>query len=133
MKKENQGTSGKNAGKGKGKTPEKAAPRTRPSSAEKTGAQLQRERDFTVHWVDPLALETPAVNDAIYGHIADDAHMDELAESMRRYGTLTPLIVNREGCIISGNRRRSAACRAGLHEVPCYVWDAQHGTGSHRA
>ncbi len=125
MKKQRKGTSGKNAGKAKGKPPEKASPWTSPSGAGKTGSQLQRERDFTVHWVDPLALETPAVNDAIYGHIADDAHMDELAESMQRYGTLTPLIVNREGCIISGNRRRSAACRAGLHEVPCYVWDVK--------
>ena len=86
---------------------------------------MQRERDFTVRWVDPWALETPTVNDAIYGRVADDAHMDDLTESVKRYGTLTPLAINREGYIITGNRRRDAACRAGLHEVPCFVWDVK--------
>ena len=105
--------------------PGKASSRTRPTDPGKSGAQLQRERDFTVRWVDPWALETPHLNDLVYGHVDDDAHMDELTESMKRYGTLTPLCVNREGYIMSGNRRRTAACRAGLHEVPAFVWDVK--------
>ena len=161
MKKQNQGASGKNAEKARGKTPGKASSRssitdpkksasrssitdpkksasrssiTDPKKAasrssitdpKKSAAQLQRERDFTVTWINPCSLKTPTINDAIYGHVDDDAHMDSLTESMRRYGTLTPLAVNLEGYIISGNRRRMAACRAGLHEVPCYVWDAR--------
>ena len=106
----------------------KASPRTSPSAPKNSGAQLQRERDFTVRWVNPWTLETPHVNDLLYGKTTDDPDLDALTESVKRYGTLTPLIVNREGCIISGNRRRSAACRAGLHEVPCYVWDVKAHT-----
>jgi hypothetical protein len=149
MKKENQGASGKNAGKTKGKTPKEASRRTSPTTPkeasrrtspttpkeassspratdpEKTGAQLQRERDYTIRWLDPWMLETPHVNDELYGKTTDDPDLDALTESVKRYGILTPLIVNREGYIASGNRRRSAACRAGLHEVPCYVWDVK--------
>ena len=78
-----------------------------------------------MRWLDPWALETPHVNDLLYGKTTDDPDLDALTESVKRYGILTPLIVNREGYIASGNRRRSAACRAGLHEVPCYVWDVK--------
>ena len=125
MKKENQGASGKNAGKTKGKTPEKASSSPRATDPEKTGAQLQRERDYTIRWLDPWTLETPHVNDELYGKTTDDPDLDALTGSVRKFGILTPLIVNREGYIASGNRRRSAACRAGLHEVPCYVWDVK--------
>lgn len=118
--KKNQTTTGKTSGK--------SASRTSPTKAEKSGAQLQRERDFTVRWLDPWALETPTVNDLLYGKTTDDHGMDSLTESMRRYGTLTPLAVNLEGYIITGNRRRTAACRAGLHEVPAFVWDVKLNT-----
>ena len=87
------------------------------------GEKLQRLRDYAVHFRSPWALETPRVNDAVYGKVTNDAGIDQLVESVRRRGVITPLLVNRKGVIISGNRRCIAACRAGLHEVPCYVWD----------
>lgn len=90
---------------------------------EKRGMKAQRERDFTVRWLDPWTLETPSLNDAIYGTAANDADIKSLVESVKEDGIITPLVVNREGYVISGNRRRAAACRAGLREVPCHVWD----------
>ena len=86
---------------------------------------MQRERDFTVRWLDPWTLETPYVNDLVYGKVTNDPGIDKLAESIKRRGVITPLLVNRKGVVISGNRRRVAACRAGLHEVPAFVWDVK--------
>ena len=85
--------------------------------------RLQRARDYMVHFLNPWTLETPRVNDAIYGKIANDPGLDALTESIRRRGVITPLLVNRHKIVLSGNRRRMAACRAGLREVPCLVWD----------
>ena len=87
------------------------------------GEKLQRSRDYAVHFRSPWELETPCINDAVYGKVTKDASVDQLVESIKRRGVITPLLVNRKGVVISGNRRCVAACRAGLHEVPCYVWD----------
>ncbi len=105
------------------KNPKKSASSPRVTGPKKTGAQLQRERDFTVRWLDPWTLETPPVNDLVYGKVTNDPGIDQLVESVKRRGVITPLLVNRKGVVISGNRRSVAACRAGLREVPCYVWD----------
>ena len=54
----------------------------------------------------------------------DDAHIAELAESIRTKGVLLPLIVRRapEGyVIVAGERRWRAAQRAGLRELPVMV------------
>jgi ParB family transcriptional regulator, chromosome partitioning protein len=58
--------------------------------------------------------------------VFDDAALDELAESIRQYGILQPLTVRpREGGyeLIAGERRLTAARRAGLREVPVIVRD----------
>lgn len=94
------------------------------------GERAQRERDFAIRWLNPRTLETPRLNDAIYGMVANDSGIDALTESVKRYGLLAPVAVNRQGVIISGNRRTLAACRAGLRKVPCFVWDVeQHSDG----
>ena len=54
----------------------------------------------------------------------DEAHIDELAESIRSKGVLLPLIVRRapEGFVlVAGERRWRAAQRAGLRELPAMV------------
>ena len=89
------------------------------------GERAQRERDFSIRWLNPWMLETPRLNDAVYGMVANDSGIDSLTESVKRHGLLAPVAVNRQGVIISGNRRTMAACRAGLREVPCYVWDVE--------
>jgi ParB family transcriptional regulator, chromosome partitioning protein len=56
----------------------------------------------------------------------DDTALDELAESIRQHGILQPLTVRpREGGyeLIAGERRLTAARRAGLREVPVIVRD----------
>ncbi len=68
-------------------------------------------------------LKTPLANDDLYGKVCNDPDIDALADSVKRRGILQPLIVNRQGLVMCGNRRMVAACRAGLDEVPCFVRD----------
>jgi len=56
----------------------------------------------------------------------DDAHLEELSESIRSRGVLLPLLVRRDGdgyLLIAGERRWRAAQRAGLRELPVIVRD----------
>ena len=58
--------------------------------------------------------------------------LEELTDSIRRYGVLQPLSVRRAGAfyeLIAGDRRLRAAVQAGLPEVPCILlqmndWEA---------
>ena len=50
--------------------------------------------------------------------------LDELAESIKRYGVIQPIIVSKKGNyfeIIAGERRWRASKKAGLSEIPCIV------------
>jgi|AntRauTorcE11897_2_1112592.scaffolds.fasta_scaffold12506_2 ParB family chromosome partitioning protein len=56
----------------------------------------------------------------------DESALDELANSIKQYGVLQPLIVipaNGEGkyLIVAGERRWRAARKAGLKQVPCII------------
>ena len=59
--------------------------------------------------------------------VEDNEEMEALAESIREYGILNPLLVRRmEGSetdyeLISGHRRAYAAAKAGLETVPAFV------------
>jgi ParB family chromosome partitioning protein len=46
-----------------------------------------------------------------------------LMESMRSYGQLTPLIINRKNELIAGNRRLEAAKRLGWNSIDAIVID----------
>ncbi len=55
-----------------------------------------------------------------------DESIEELAQSIKTYGILQPIIVENKGNfyrIIAGERRWRAAKKAGLKEVPCLVRD----------
>lgn len=58
----------------------------------------------------------------------DPALLEELAESIRQNGVITPITVRRTGeksyQIIAGERRWRAARLAGLDEIPAYILDA---------
>lgn len=59
--------------------------------------------------------------------IFEPSALKELADSIERYGVITPLTVRREGdryILIAGERRLRASKMAGLETVPCYVVDA---------
>lgn len=51
----------------------------------------------------------------------NDPEIIELAKSLRQHGVQEPLVVTRDGWIISGHRRHAAAKLAGLNTVPCRV------------
>ena len=56
--------------------------------------------------------------------LREDAAMDELTESVRAYGVLSPLLARPRGEgyeLVSGHRRRAAALKLGLHTVPVLV------------
>lgn len=54
----------------------------------------------------------------------NEESLDELAESIKRYGVIQPIIVIKKEDyyeIVAGERRWRAAKRAGLEEIPCIV------------
>lgn len=58
--------------------------------------------------------------------LREDAAMDELTESIRVYGVLSPLLARPRGEgyeLVSGHRRRAAAIKLGLQTVPVLVRD----------
>lgn len=58
--------------------------------------------------------------------LREDAAMDELTESVRAYGILSPLLARPRGEgyeLVSGHRRRAAAIKLGLQTVPVLVRD----------
>ena len=59
--------------------------------------------------------------------IFDRTALEELADSIGRYGVITPLTVRKVGegyMLIAGERRLRASKLAGLTNVPCYILDA---------
>jgi ParB family transcriptional regulator, chromosome partitioning protein len=73
--------------------------------------------------VDPRAIQPDPEN--VRRDATDD--LDGLAESIRQHGVLQPLGVARENGgfrVVYGSRRRAAAIKVGLAEVPCVVVDA---------
>lgn len=73
--------------------------------------------------VDPRAIQPDPDN--VRRDATDD--LDGLADSIRQHGVLQPLGVARENGgfrVVYGNRRRAAAIKVGLPEVPCVVVDA---------
>ena len=83
------------------------------------GMELQKTVSLSIHKLHPFE-----------GHpykVQDDADMDDLTESIRTQGILTPLIVrqlpNDEYEVISGHRRLHACKKAGIETVPALITD----------
>ena len=82
------------------------------------------------HYVEQLDATSPTITvQYVAVHVIDvsDAPADalpELVESIKRYGVLEPLVVQRNNGTyktITGQKRLAAARAAGLHDVPCLV------------
>jgi hypothetical protein len=82
------------------------------------------------HYVEQLDGTTPTITVqyiAVHAIDVSDAPADalpELVESIKRYGVLEPLVVQRNNGTyktITGQKRLAAARAAGLHDVPCLV------------
>jgi hypothetical protein len=70
-----------------------------------------------------LALEQvlPAPENELLYRPVTTASVADLVPSVRTNGILEPLVVSRDGFLISGHRRLVAAKAAGLTEVPCRI------------
>ena len=56
--------------------------------------------------------------------VFNEESLTELAESIKKYGVIQPIIVSKEGDyyrIVAGERRWRAAKKAGLHEIPAII------------
>ena len=82
-----------------------------------------RQPELELVQVWSLGSITPAPEkDDLYKAIAwDDPEIVELARSIKELGVQEPLLISRNGYIISGHRRRIAALLAKLVEVPVRV------------
>jgi hypothetical protein len=71
---------------------------------------------------DIASIRPAPENDDVYNAIAwDDPEIQELADSIKELGVQEPLLISRDGFIISGHRRRIGALIAGLKTVPVRV------------
>jgi hypothetical protein len=71
---------------------------------------------------DIASIRPAPENDDVYNAIAwDDPEIQELANSIKERGLQEPLLISRDGFIISGHRRRIAALIAGLKTVSVRV------------
>ena len=76
--------------------------------AEKIKIVMKKIKDITPYWNNPRKNEK-----------AIDAVMNSIDE----FGFKNPIIIDKEGVIISGHTRRLAAIKLGMKEVPCIVGD----------
>lgn len=53
----------------------------------------------------------------------NEAQVANVAESIRQFGFVQPLVVDRDGAIVIGHCRALAAQRLGMDEVPCVCVD----------
>lgn len=49
----------------------------------------------------------------------NDASVDKVAESIRKFGFKVPIVVDKENVIVCGHTRWKAAKKLGMEEVPC--------------
>lgn len=87
-------------------------------SSEESRQDDKRERVMEL----PLTELQPFANHPF--HVQDDAELQKLAESMREYGVLSPLIARPKDDgyeLISGHRRKLAAEIAGMDKLPVLV------------
>jgi len=66
---------------------------------------------------NPHELKPHPISTALYG----DNHIDDILESIREFGILTPLTITPENLIISGHRRWRSAITLELKQVPVEV------------
>ncbi|MFA6150554.1 MAG: DNA methyltransferase [Chitinophagaceae bacterium] len=74
-----------------------------------------------VIYKDPKTLTPSALNLRLYGNPVNNINYQHFKMSVSLFGILTPLIVNNQGDIRSGNLRHQAALDLHLQLVPCIV------------
>src|SRR5262245_16132093 len=93
----------------------KPTPRCRRSAPETPESGQVLIRDLADIRPSPL-------NDKLYRPISDsDPDIINLAQGIRQHGLLEPIVLTRDGFILSGHRRHRACRLAGLKTIPCRV------------
>lgn len=86
---------------------------------ERNGAQPELDH-VQVRSLD--SIKPAPENDNVYSPIAwDNPEIQELARSIKDHGVQEPILISRDGYIISGHRRRMAALLAKLDHVPVRI------------
>lgn len=94
-------------------------PRTK-SLKRRSGRSSARSSDIQSIPLDQI--HPSPENDQLYQPVvSNDPEVQALADSIREYGVREPLVITRDGFILSGHRRFVAARVAGLDSVPCRV------------
>lgn len=94
----------------------KETKRTETKKAEPTIIEVEKEKFLKLSLIEP--------NEGQPRKVFDEEELKELAESIKHFGILQPLLVQKKGDfyeIIAGERRFRAAKLAGLSEVPVLV------------
>jgi ParB/RepB/Spo0J family partition protein len=80
------------------------------------------QAEFEVQTIPIRNVFPSVVNGKVYQPVSrDDPTIQELANSIRTHGVREPLVITKDGDIVSGHRRYAAAKLAGLTEIPCRV------------
>ena len=86
--------------------------------------EIAQENGEKIQQIPLSELHTPAIHPF---KVTNDEKMQEMAESIKKYGVMTPAIVRPLETggyeLISGNRRKYAAELAGLETIPAIVRD----------
>ena len=105
--------SGKTTAEGKTRTAGETAAKSKPVVKI---VEVEKEKFLNISEIEPNVSQPRKM--------FDEEQLGELAESIRRYGVLQPLLVQKKGDryeLIAGERRWSAAKLAGFREVPVIV------------
>lgn len=79
--------------------------------------------------INEIALANIYANPSQPRHTFDEEALEELAQSIREHGVISPITLRKEAndryMIIAGERRYRAAKLAGLHAIPAYIRTAK--------
>lgn len=76
--------------------------------------------DDKIKYIDPKLLIQNPYQDKWF-NVNDNANLDLLRESIRKYGIKNPLQITQDNIIIGGHTRSYLAIQIGLSSVPCQV------------
>lgn len=102
----------------KRRTPVRAS-RSPKAARPRAYSHAKPNRVFDVSLAD---VRTSPENDRLYRPVnPSDPEIQALAQSIRRHGIMEPLVVTRDGWILSGHRRFAAARLVGVERIPCRI------------
>ena len=90
------------------------------------GAPITEEKIDSKELVQKIKLTEIEPNEEQARKVFNEESIEELAESIKKYGVIQPIIVTKKGSfyqIIAGERRWRASKKAGISEIPAIIRD----------